>query len=69
MIVLMPLDLKKDRSCWTCAFQLPLPDGRAGLGLCGWFANVKGEEPKPITSEIIDVGCKFHENKEAARGL
>jgi len=53
--------MENNKSCWTCRFVrvggLVFPCG------CGWWAEKKGGEVKPVPVTTVDVGCKVYEPK------
>lgn len=54
----------RDLACWTCDLQ-QIGGHLTFLGLCRWFALNRGQEPKPIPPERVDVGCKFWTARQA----
>lgn len=47
-------------SCWTCRFQAN--EKMELLGSCLYFERL-GRPPRIIPPDVVDVGCKFHEQK------
>ena len=49
------------KACWTCGLRV---GGDTFLGICTYFESV-GKENRPIPENVVDVGCKFWEKKDA----
>lgn len=47
-------------ACWSCAFHKI--GGDTFLGECRWFER-KGEKPKRIPADVVDVGCKLWQGR------
>ena len=48
--------------CWTCKYQQV--GGSSFLGLCTFFKIHRAQEPKEIPMTLVDVGCKFFEQRQ-----
>ena len=48
--------------CWTCKYQQV--GGSSFLGLCTFFKVHRAQEPKEIPMTLVDVGCKFFEQRK-----
>ena len=45
-----------ENNCWQCKYQNL--GGSTFFGICTWFSH-NGKKDKEISSENVDVGCKF----------
>jgi hypothetical protein len=50
-----------DKSCWNCKYQDLNND--SFLGKCKWFPIHRNEPAKDIPARLVDIGCKYFENK------